>query len=808
MTMISLLDFAGMRPRVHARLLPDNAAQSAINTKLTNGKLRAFMGLKQDGVAANNPPLSIYRQRETSGWLDWATDVDVIRSPLDTDPATLIYTGDGRPQIRAVGDTTHYDLGLPQPVAAPSAIAQAANATFIDITNVSRVVFGSSLVSSPESVLNYTTLFITADGETTYNFLASMVVEFYTATANLGEFNGADGNVNGFVFIARLNGVASDGDINAVLAGTDGSRSAAHVLSRTPLSSWALAPFALGGFVLFGALGDNASVAHLIPGSFLDQPPAGGYTYLIAIMADPGPKQQALVTKKYAWYVEARQNNRTKITTAQDINFGVDSQITISAVNGTSRLMHEFDGTLSPDGTYDIAVQNASTMSSELNLQSFTVAEIIDSKTFTIEFLAEGTYVNGGKIAEFFNIASLETRAYRYTYVTTINGVDYEGPASLASDLVNAGQGEPIIIGGFSPFPGTWNSPADKIRIYRFTTTSSSSGQYQFVDEIPISESTYIDVSLASALAESLPTPDRETPPENLQGLIELPSGGAAGFVGKTLYFAIPNFIHAWPEEYARLAHDDVVALGAFGSSVVIATKGQPYIMNGIDPASMTMDRLELSQPCLSKQGAVDMGYSFLYPSDDGLVMVSTGSAQVVTTSLFTRDEWQQLNPASFVAARYKSSYVCFYIDVDGNRGGFVFDTKSAEATLVFLDFWANAVWTDQADGSLYLAKGNIISRFDDAVIELEYRWRSKDFVTPEVAFTAARIVAAKYPVSMSVFRDGLEVSSVRIYNKKAFRMKTGQGTTWSVEIRGQHEVESVHLAENMVELGNAQGAG
>lgn len=744
MVMLSIIGFAGTIPRVDKRLLPSSAAQSAINCFTDTGKLQALRKAVRDGFAHNNPPVSLYKER-TGAWLDWTTNVDVIRSPLDTVPDTLIYTGDGRPKIRAEDTATAYDLGLPAPVSAPTAIAVSASNSG-EINNVERVVSltNSYAVKSDNKAPN-------TDRYSEFNFEAVNVIcdgvnalSFHYTPTIYGNYIDPQGD-NVVVFDVYVSLFRDSSQVGRFKVGQAG---------------W----------------GGGTDITEL-SGDFIELPAAGTYAYSAKVEVRDGNNGMRC---SCSMNLEVRRNNRMRVYSKTDHNLIEDANVRLDAIVATGE------------------------MPTKLNSKVFQVAEIISDTVFDIATMSEGAYASGGTWTQYWSAADVESRAYRYTYVTTINGVDYEGPASEASVVVDSGQGQAVTLSAFSPFPGSWNSPASKIRIYRYTAATSTTGQYQFVAEIPITDASYIDVILGENLGESLPDPAYDAPNENLKGLVELPNGGAAAFVGKTIYFAEPNYLHAWPASYARSAHDNVVAMGSFGASLAVATESQPYVLTGTDPANMTMDKVELSQPCVAKLGCVDFGYAWTYPSPDGLVLITTGRAEVITLSLFTEYQWRALNPASFRAARYDNQYVCFYEDVSGNRGGFMFDPLAPSKGVVMLDFWANAIWTDPTDGALYLARNNVISRFDYDTLEMDMRWRSKEFATPNVMFSAAKVEAQKYPVSISIFCDGQEVSSCQVYSKNAFRLGTPEGSVWSIEVRGQHQIDAIYVAENMRELGSA----
>lgn len=120
--MITIAAFAGEIPRIIPRLLDNNYAQVAANTKLENGALLPI----RNGRFAHNlaaPAKTIFLNGDD--WLSWEGNVDVVSAPIATD--RLYVTGDGVPKIMIDGQT--YPLAVQRPTAAVSvAVAGTVNA--------------------------------------------------------------------------------------------------------------------------------------------------------------------------------------------------------------------------------------------------------------------------------------------------------------------------------------------------------------------------------------------------------------------------------------------------------------------------------------------------------------------------------------------------------------------------------------------------------------------------------------------------------------------------------------------------------
>lgn len=117
--LVSIIDFKGAVPRLNPRLLPNNYAQIARNTRLERGTAEPVKLPRLEatlGVAAT----TFYRHQST--WLSWPSVVDAAPGPVDQN--RLYYTGDGAPKMR-VG-VNIFPLALAKPAAAPTLTALSA----------------------------------------------------------------------------------------------------------------------------------------------------------------------------------------------------------------------------------------------------------------------------------------------------------------------------------------------------------------------------------------------------------------------------------------------------------------------------------------------------------------------------------------------------------------------------------------------------------------------------------------------------------------------------------------------------------
>ena len=338
----------------------------------------------------------------------------------------------------------------------------------------------------------------------------------------------------------------------------------------------------------------------------------------------------------------------------------------------------------------------------------------------TVTLVAALTGTGTGNITE---------RLYVYTDVTDF-GEESE-PCNI-SNAVDWQAGMSVTLSGFV-LPASGRA-ITKQRIYRSQSSVSAGTDLFFIAERTASAGNYVDSIAIDDFGEVLPSREWNAPPDGLSGLITLPAGMMAGFVGKDLYFCEPYRPHAWLESYVLTMDYDIVALGAFQNSIVVATKGVPYIITGTAPENMVQEKLELNLPCINARGLVDLGYAVAYPSHDGLVVVQSGGATIGTASMMSRNMWMQTSPATFVAGQFEGKYFASfeYVEADGTptKGTFLIDLAAPFMTRSshYAESCAYAIPTSQ----LFTLSGLNIYEWDaPGQISEVMTWKSKQFITP-----------------------------------------------------------------------------
>jgi hypothetical protein len=379
--------------------------------------------------------------------------------------------------------------------------------------------------------------------------------------------------------------------------------------------------------------------------------------------------------------------------------------------------------------------------------------------------------------------AVAESRDYVYTFVS---GKGEEGPPSPASALVGWRDGQAVAVTAMQTVPtGNFNVTAK--RIYR----TDRNGTFRYAGEVGTG-TRFTDTTPDAGLGEALPSTDWVQPPADMAGLIALPNGVLAAFSKNELCFSEPYVPYAWPIGYRLSVDYPIVALGAFGQSICVATEAHPYLVTGTDPRGMSMTKVELPYPCVAARSLVDLGYGVAYASSDGLLGFSNGGVKNLTEGLLTQAQWQAMRPETMAGFRWRD----YYVGVS-ETGAFVLDRNGREFTAIDMDCAGGA--TDPNTGHLNLIIDDAVKRFNHGDA-LTPSWTSKQWKLPHpVNFGCAKVTGAG-SVHVTVHADGAVKHDADVAANTLFMLPGGfLADDWHVELSG--DVDTFEMAESAAEL-------
>jgi hypothetical protein len=322
-----------------------------------------------------------------------------------------------------------------------------------------------------------------------------------------------------------------------------------------------------------------------------------------------------------------------------------------------------------------------------------------------------------------------ENRVYVYTWIQTFGTQQVESgpsPASIALSVPPTGSTVNVTM----PTAGPTGQNVTLKRLYR-TVVGGSTVSYQWVADVPIGTATYADSKTTAQIGpDILKTATWGPPPANMIGLVGLPGGVLAGFVGNTVYFSEPYYPDAWPINYAiTIPVQKIIGLGVMGSSVVVMTASYPYFIHGGTPGEMYVEKIPLPEPCVGKATIASDEDGVIYASPNGLVSISPSTRGLVTTNLFTADEWRPLFPATMKATILQGRYFGVFPNRQPKQA--IVLSRDDKPALSYLQLPAIALHTDAINGLLFYiddVNHDIYQLDADTVVPMDYQWRSKRF--------------------------------------------------------------------------------
>jgi hypothetical protein len=376
---------------------------------------------------------------------------------------------------------------------------------------------------------------------------------------------------------------------------------------------------------------------------------------------------------------------------------------------------------------------------------------------------------------------------------------------------------------------------------------------YFLVAEVSAPTVTYDDIisDAIIALNNQLESAEWTGPPTDLQGFVQAPNGMIVGFRTNEIWFCEPFRPHAWPGKYVLTTEFPIVGLGVCGQTIVVATDGNPVIVQGISPDSATQTSVKTALPCTSRGSIVSTPAGVYYHSPMGLVFIDpSGAVMNKTKDWIQRDKWAQLTPpVSTRAATIDNIYFAFgtvylnpdtlLMDATYASAGFTVDsdTQFPQAGFGLLTAPNGAlsidnVLTDPWTGTVYLIQNQKVVFYDfyDSAPTLQpFKWRSriyqqtskKNFEVMRIWFdipsgTAAqndpRDTTASQPTFphtpgqygiVRVYGDGAVFTTREIRNNgELLRILSGQKYEfWQWEFEGVVKISNMQTATSVKEL-------
>lgn len=782
---LAIAGFKGEVPRRAAQALPPNAASQTLNGRLLSENVGAWRNFRFEAALCKSPPVvTIYKM--TTNWLQWsqseldpgAEQVDVARSTIAGDTThRIFFTGTDAPRWTNLALATTGSGCMPR----QSRLLGVINPTIDPTTEV-------TLPTSP-------VVDATDDGTQYSNWTPVGIISTPTSVRYAVVYE----------------------------AGGNPAPSYQFVVMNSPTIAWMLRDYGIANATLMLMQTDFYIAALTVPGN------ASAGLRLACSDGGVGPSVSV-----------QRAAGATTLIIGNAISLDASSTVASAAF-----------ATLAPLTWYKLKAQitrnpngSATCVATVLNDAGDTIIAQLSGQvqvggSWVMLASANNSAASDGPTSILFDNIIVQASGslndpsddYNTSYVYTfVNDIGEESGPSAPSATIVKDNGTVVTVTTPTSAPTGPDYYVTYKRIYRAVTDASGT-TFRFVAEIPLAQADYDDELTNSQLGEALSTEGYELPPEDLRSIIALPNDIYAGVSGNQLCLSAQGAPHAWPVANRYATDDPPVRVGAIDATVVIATEGFPYLASGNDPSVFSMNKLEVPQGCISYRSVGYLkGVGVIYASADGLIAVAgTGQVSVLTEGLYTRKEWQAIDPATIIGCIQDDQYFGFF-EVDGEKRGLMIQAKADGYGVVTLGFHATAAFSDTIEDALYLVldanlvpsitgttpggqvnpDGGDIYEFDGyeggsptLSPMLPYLWTSKKFLQPYPnCYRYAAVRAVDYDdVWLILWTEGGSYYSLQVTGPDAFVLPDIIGNWFEISIVGTSEVENVQVADDVEEF-------
>lgn len=845
MAVINITNFAGLIPRLLARELPPDASQVNDNLLASSVQFRPLQEDAEVTIATTNAKTlyrlsrnasGVLRTSDADGWITDANDLNYVRGQVADDAIerTFYTRNDGTdyPKATDISGTVRR-LGVPAPVAKPVCTLNLAtqftledannwvSATLLDAVKTavtSHIVEGRFTGSgtSGASVAGVTSLHggtlpttptSQRNGSEDFNLLYPVATSTAT-TAKLIDPQLDVVNVGSDSWFA-INCLPYWGRITDMT----GFTAALRVILNPKDGSQLWTDAQLTGIA-------TELAAYFDPDSIkakrqsLDDAVAAFKTAMDFVLTPP-PTAPTVPTKPTSQEWDFNGIDGTSTRTTAWVTYDADMATYNTNLLAYNKAIGQKDSDAAARiATMVAAMKQAEALSHEIDGIYYTRKQALDA--------AVNDWISGrGLVKSDTNPTGLvavdpnrivEERFYAVTFMTDWGE---ESAPSPVSDLLEPDQNDTVTVAR-PTVPG--GRHIAKWNLYR-TNSGNIGTDFQLVDVMLIATTAYTDAKKAAELGEPCPSAAWAEPPYRMdtgsgtypnfatkgadpymRGLVGMANGVMAGFVDNFVAFSEPYAPYAWPVQYQIPLKYEVVGLGAFGSTVFVGTTGRPSLISGSDSASMSAQELDESQACVSAKSIVCIDGGAFYASPDGLCYASQGGVEVISDGLFTREDWQKLDPKSIIGFTHDGIY---YFSYTGNGGGaYSLDRKSRKLTS--LDMRFTAVHSDVRSDGLFFVNGPKVYRALTSGRRTG-KWKSPKQALPSQSPLAwLRVMGDQSdaaPVTVTWFGDGEQRYQVAVADIEPVRLPPGRYLEHEVQIESKARITRVILASSTEEL-------
>lgn len=328
-----------------------------------------------------------------------------------------------------------------------------------------------------------------------------------------------------------------------------------------------------------------------------------------------------------------------------------------------------------------------------------------------------------------------------------------------------------------------------KVRFYRLTS-GSSAADYQYVGEVDWATTvSFTDTVAYGEEQEVIPGEDWFPPPAEIKQIVGMDNNFLAGIHGSMVCYSEVRLPHAWPTDYRFSLPYRAVAIASCQGGLFIGTTGEPHWASGTDPSSAVPIRLDYNFPCLGSQGVAVVQGTVVYPSWQGLVACDGSRAQLLTSDLFSEEQWSDLDPETMIGWEYDGRYFFYSRTADVL---YALEPMSTES-LTRIDTEVNdslgdltCVGRDTRHNRTVLGfySGDVELASVENVFSGHVRWRSNELVSPSVFSLSTGLIESRvWPVTLRLIGNGEVYYTTEVSGQGVFRLPPLRHNRYQIEL-------------------------
>ena len=312
--------------------------------------------------------------------------------------------------------------------------------------------------------------------------------------------------------------------------------------------------------------------------------------------------------------------------------------------------------------------------------------------------------------------------SYAYFFLAWYDKYGYESPASDPSRNMNPDEtaylDEPLKYNqnGVVLFqPVHIPVEAYGVRVYK-TNTGDDTDNTQLIREFSRGELSALESEFSVRIDDTQAQeamPEIEAPPFDLLDMSFVPGNyyaGRARSMPHTVLFSDIDNPTNWATAFRYDIRDNIVKLAVTSNSVFALTDGTPFVLSGTAPESMTVASLAAPAACVSEKSVVVYHNAVYFASNYGLYVIYNSSdegtvCKCLTEQYLTKEQWQELNPASCIMSAFDNALHMFFHLADGTRKALILDLMESANALTDHDEIATCVCTDDRSDDMYFVR-------------------------------------------------------------------------------------------------------